>query len=185
MRLHRQVLASNITLVVITLLTHPVVTAAPPSSLIVVEDRGGISALPYYHALDPEQEDANGFRSPSVNPQVVTIDPVSEASMLPVRSMLLSPGQVVRKAIKAPGLMSLFLVGDDEHSRAWLRQRGTTLQELGAVGLVVNVATPQALAELRSEVPELKLIPTAADDMAERLGLKHYPVLITPTGIEQ
>jgi hypothetical protein len=47
------------------------------------------------------------------------------------------------------GLTPLFLVGDDDRSRAWLRQRRAALQELRAVGLVVNVTTPEALVALR------------------------------------
>ena len=31
----------------------------------------------------------------------------------------------------------------------------------------------------------LPLAPVASDDLADRLGLRHYPALITATGIEQ
>ncbi|MBF3324750.1 integrating conjugative element protein, partial [Pseudomonas aeruginosa] len=55
----------------------------------------------------------------------------------------------------------------------------------GAVGLVVNVETVQGLARLRALVPGVALAPVAGDDLAERLALRHYPVLITATGIEQ
>ena len=34
-------------------------------------------------------------------------------------------------------------------------------------------------------LPGVPLAPVAGDDLAERLGLRHYPVLITATGIEQ
>jgi hypothetical protein len=30
----------------------------------------------------------------------------------------------------------------------------------------------------------LVLLPVSGDDLAQRLGIKHYPVLITATGIE-
>ena len=59
------------------------------------------------------------------------------------------------------------------------------LRERGAVGLVVNVETVQGLARLRTLVPGVPLAPMSGDDLAERLGLRHYPVLITATGIEQ
>ncbi|MCY0305938.1 PFL_4695 family integrating conjugative element protein [Pseudomonas aeruginosa] len=86
--------------------------------LIVVEDRGGTSALPYYEALN-------------------------------------------------------------------LQPRAAALRERGAVGLVVNVETAQSLARLRALVPGVPLAPVAGDDLADRLGLRHYPALITATGIEQ
>ena len=104
--------------------------------------------------------------------------------MLPVRSMRLTPGDEPRRVIRAPGLTPLFLVGDDDRSRAWLKQRRADLQALRAVGLVVNVATPEALAALRRLAPNLMLSPASGDELAQRLSIQHYPVLITATGIE-
>lgn len=105
--------------------------------------------------------------------------------MLPVRSERLSPGDEPRRVIQAPGLTPVFLVGDDERSRLWLLERKTALHEIGSIGLVVNVGSAEALAALRKLAPELTLSPASGDDLAQRLGLKHYPVLITASGIEQ
>ncbi|MCY1366925.1 integrating conjugative element protein [compost metagenome] len=110
---------------------------------------------------------------------------VNEASMLPVRSSRLSPGEVARRVLEAPGLPPFFLVGDDERSRAWLQQRALRLRDLGAVGLVVNISSAESLAALRALAPGLSLAPVAGDDLATRLGLHHYPVLITATSLEQ
>ena len=38
---------------------------------------------------------------------------------------------------------------------------------------------------LRRLAPGLTLSPASGDDLAQRLGLRHYPVLITSTGVEQ
>ena len=154
-------------------------TAAAP--LIVVEDRGGASALPYYQPLNPQPDDT-ARPAPLPRPRVGNS---AEAAMLPVRSANLSPGDVPHRVIRAPGLTPLFLVGDDARSRAWLRQRQAALRELQAVGLVVNVESATALAELRRLAPGLTLSPASGDDLAQRLGLRHYPVLITSTGVEQ
>jgi len=105
--------------------------------------------------------------------------------MLPVRSSKLTPGTVTRRAIEAPGLRPFFIVGDDENSENWLRRHAASLRERGAVGLVVNVETLDALNRLRMLVPDMPLSPVSGDDLAERLGLRHYPALITATGIEQ
>ena len=156
-------------------------TASQP--LIVVEDRGGVSALPYYQALNPQ--DAGPAQPPAARP-MPRVDNLADAevAMLPVRSARLTPGDEPRRVIRAPGLVPLFLVGDDDRSRAWLRQRRAALQELRAMGLVVNVATPEALVALRRLAPGLMLSPISGDDLAQRLGIRHYPVLITATGIE-
>ncbi|RSH69221.1 integrating conjugative element protein [Stutzerimonas stutzeri] len=159
----------------------PVIVQA--DALIVVEDRGGASALPYYEALHLQPR--AGVSPPRIEMPRPPAQAFSESAMLPVRSLRLSPGEVARRVIEAPGLPPLFLVGDDERSRAWLRQRALRLRELDAVGLVVNVVSAEALATLRTLAPELSLAPVAGDDLAERLGLRHYPVLITATGIEQ
>ena len=165
------------------------VPAAEP--LIVVEDRGGTSALPYYEALNLQSRPAGGgkpsfaFPAPTSPIPPTTPRQASEADMLPVRSAKLTPGTVARRVIEAPGLQPFFLVGDDEASHAWLRRHVASLRERGAVGLVVNVASAVALARLRAAAPGLQLAPVAADELAERLGVRHYPVLITSTGIEQ
>ncbi|MCW5233401.1 integrating conjugative element protein [Verminephrobacter eiseniae] len=169
----------------------PTATVAQSAPLIVVEDRGGASALPYYEGLNPQPRTGQaGLVPPRIDAPHAPATPPSpqagsEAAMLPVRSARLSPGEVTRRVIRAPGLMPLFLVGDDDRSRAWLRLRAPALRELGALGLVVNVESAEALAALRRLAPGLTLAPASGDEFAERLNLHHYPALITATGIEQ
>lgn len=168
-----------------TLAISPLTTAlsfAHTSQLIVVEDKGGTSAMPYYHAIKLHER---AKQTSSLEIPRAPTKPYSEADMLPVRSVKLSPGVVVRRAIEAPRLTPFFLIGDDDVSRTWLREREATLRKLNAVGLVVNVTSIEALAALRQVVPGLSLAPVSGDDLAERLALRHYPVLITSTGIEQ
>lgn len=168
----------------IGLLSAATASAQTPSApLIVVEDRGGASALPYYRPLNPQPDEA-AKTVPVPQPRVGNTTE-AEAGMLPVRSAHLSPGDVPRRVIRAPGLRPLFLIGDDARSRAWLRRRQAALRELQAVGLVVNVESMAALTALRRLAPDLTLSPTSGDDLAQRLDLRHYPVLITSTGIEQ
>jgi integrating conjugative element protein (TIGR03765 family) len=152
------------------------------AELIVVEDLGGTSALPYYRALNLIPDSTP---SPLAYLPPVAIKRYGEADMLPVKSIRLSPGKVDARALSAPGLQPLFLVGDDDLSREWLKTRGDVLRELNAVGLVVNVANPAALENLRRLADGLEMAPASADQLAELLQLSHYPVLITATGLEQ
>ena len=80
--------------------------------LIVVEDRGGASALPYYEALNLQPRTNAPARPPIPTPQVPAT-PADEAAMLPVRSAKLTPGTVPRRVIEAPGLRPFVVVGDD------------------------------------------------------------------------
>ncbi|AOK18343.1 hypothetical protein WT26_14295 [Burkholderia cepacia] len=157
------------------------VCIASAQDLIVVGDDGGVSALPYYRALNllPDTPAA-------ITPAVPTTPhaPYREADLLPVHSARLTPGRVTPRTLSAPGLSPFFLIGDDRPSRAWLHARGDTLRAMGAIGLVVNVGSAEGLAALRRDAPGLTLVPTSGDDIAIRLGLSHYPVLVTATGIE-
>lgn len=111
--------------------------------------------------------------------------PWPDSAMLPVTSPSLSPGAVTPRPLNLPGAPRLFLVGSDPLSRAWLARRAAQLERLGAVGLAVEVPDEQALAQLRATAPQLRLWPISGEDLARRLGLRHYPVLITGQGLEQ
>ncbi|QJI37075.1 integrating conjugative element protein [Pseudomonas sp. ADAK13] len=108
-----------------------------------------------------------------------------EAWILPVRSSHLSPGQITSRALNMPGLQPFFLVGGDPQSLTWLRQRAAELQEMGAAGLAVEVADNEALARIRAAAPGVTILPVNGNDIAARLQIEHYPVLITATSLEQ
>lgn len=108
-----------------------------------------------------------------------------EAWILPIRSSHLSPGQITSRALNMQGLRPFFLVGEDPHSLAWLRQRATELQEMGAAGLAIEVADTEALARIRAAAPGITILPVNGNDIATRLQIEHYPVLITATSLEQ
>lgn len=91
----------------------------------------------------------------------------------------------VAKALSLPGFTPLFLVGHDVASLEWLAQHAQRLQDLGASGLAVEVADAPALRRIQAAAPGVDIWPVSGDDIAERLELQHYPVLITPTGLEQ
>ncbi|KAF1003526.1 MAG: hypothetical protein GAK36_00240 [Pseudomonas sp.] len=155
-------------------LTWPYALASA-GQLVVVEEYGGVSALPYYQDLVPDPADAQ--RPP--------VQGVQMGGAFPIVTPEMTPGSVQGRVINAPGLQPLFLVGDDESSRAWLQQHLQQLQQLQAVGLVVNVSGPSRLAEVRKWAPGLQLLPTPGTDIASRLGLRHYPALITSTTVQQ
>lgn len=109
---------------------------------------------------------------------------LDERRLLPVVTHSMTPGSVSPRALSLPGMTPLFLVGDDPHSRRWLIDNRQRLVRLHAAGLVVNVKTMEGLQALRRLAPGLTLIPASADDIARRLSLSHYPVLLTEQGLE-
>ncbi|EPC00580.1 hypothetical protein L861_06480 [Litchfieldella anticariensis FP35 = DSM 16096] len=154
--------------------------------LIVVADYGGEPARPYYVAIGAAGiPEAEGFEVTDTSTRPAS-KPFSEQDMLPVRSELLSPGQVTPRRLTLPRRMTpFFLIGSDEVSHQWLAQRRNRLHEMNAVGLVVNVEDNAVLTRLREVGQGLELRPVSGDDIAGRLGIAHYPVLVTPDGLTQ
>lgn len=149
-------------------------------SLIVVADVGGEPARPYFVAIGgsgvPEHEWIQAARTA----------PYAIDDMLPVETPTLSPGRVERRSLSMPpGFSPLFIVGDDPASLSWLAARGQTLLQMGASGLAVNVQSADSLQMLLDVVPGLRIDPVPGDELANRLELTHYPVLITAAGLEQ
>ncbi|AVD90019.1 integrating conjugative element protein [Pseudomonas sp. SWI44] len=112
-------------------------------------------------------------------------DPSKLKWVLPVRSERLTPGTVPPRTLDLPAITPLFLVGQDAFSLNWLSRHAQALRDLGASGLAVEVADVQALRRIQAAAPGVNIWPVSGDDIAERLELEHYPVLITPTGLEQ
>lgn len=108
-----------------------------------------------------------------------------EAWMLPLSSALLSPGNIAPRALNMPGLRPFFLLGGDPRSLSWLRENAARLRAMGAVGLAVEVADSEALSRIRATAPDLVIVPVNGDDIAARLRISHYPVLVTATRLDQ
>lgn len=150
------------------------------ADLVIVEDKGGSSALPYYESLNLQSDEK---AVPALPPVLIDVD---ETRMLPVHSETLTPGPVQARTINANGLTQpIFLVGSDRLSLTWLAERREALREINAVGLAVEVPDARALAAIREAADGLRIMPVSGDDIGQRLGIAHYPVLVTATGIEQ
>ncbi|CAD5759153.1 integrating conjugative element protein, family [Escherichia coli] len=105
--------------------------------------------------------------------------------MLPVGTPEMSPGEVTPRPLQLPGIGALFLVGDDAYSREWLQKNAAALRARHAAGMVVNVDDDNGLRTLRELAPGVAMAPASGSALARRLQLKHYPVLITDSGLSQ
>ncbi|OLU25501.1 hypothetical protein BVH03_17770 [Pseudomonas sp. PA15(2017)] len=148
------------------------------SAMTVVADHGGIPAAPFYDSLNLETKALQ-------TPAPMLSHPVSTEQMLPVLSQL-TPGKVDAKPVTLATLPApLFVVGDDSMSLSWLQQHQDTLRRLQAIGWAVNVRDQASLDRIRQAVPGLAVKPMHVDDFAQRIGLRHYPALITRSSVEQ
>ncbi|EFH3744916.1 conjugal transfer protein [Escherichia coli] len=148
------------------------------AELTVVADLGGQSTAEYFVGINNQGEESSV-------PHVLTLSTPDKASVLPVSTPELSPGALDARALPMPGMRSIFLIGDDDLSRRWLALRRDQLIQLNAVGYVVNVASKAAWDDLQHQANGLELLPVSGSDLAVRLGISHYPVLISEKGLEQ
>ncbi|WP_340618159.1 integrating conjugative element protein [Xenorhabdus entomophaga] len=153
--------------------------SACQAELNVIADLGGKEAAPFYAGIHAQSDDI------TLPPQHFSPEQAGEATMLPVKTPELTPGKVANRLLQLPGIGALFLIGDDPDSRQWLSQHAARLKQLHAVGLIVNVSEMAALQSLRALVPDLLLSPASGTELARRLRLQHYPVLITETTLSQ
>ncbi|ELX2369107.1 integrating conjugative element protein [Salmonella enterica] len=148
------------------------------AELTVAADLGGQSTAEYFAGINNQGEEPPAS-------QVLTLSTPDKASVLPIRTPELSPGALEARSLSMPGMRSIFLIGDDDLSRRWLALRRDRLLQLNAVGYVVNVASEAAWNDLQSQATGLGLLPVSGSDLAVRLGISHYPVLISEKGLEQ
>ncbi|WP_145479741.1 integrating conjugative element protein [Yersinia similis] len=154
------------------------------AELTVVADLGGEPTTVYFDSIN-NQEAVSTPEKKEVTTIVPPSAPLSVSAMLPVNTPELTPGKVDARILNLEGILPIFIIGDDESSRRWLTLRLNTLVQLNAVGLVVNITREEAFNDLKEHAEGLTLLPVSGSDLAKRLGLSHYPVLLTEKGMEQ
>lgn len=152
------------------------------SELEVVADFGGESTSYYFDAINNE---SNEWSESPPDKAVPELPSPSFDMVLPIKTPEMAPGIVQNRLLNLPGIGALFLVGDDELSLTWLSQNADKLQALNAVGMVVNVDDADSFYKLKHLYKEGVISPISGSDLAIRLQLTHYPVLITETGLTQ
>jgi integrating conjugative element protein (TIGR03765 family) len=152
-----------------------VFSPAALADLNVIADLGGQSTQAIFEAVNRQD----------TPPVTAAVPEQGEAAMLPVITPELTPGNVPPRTLQLPGIGALFIIGDDSYSRQWLKQNARQLAARNAAGLIVNVESMASLEALRGLAPGLQLAPSSGSELARRLQLSHYPVLITDSGLSQ
>ncbi len=165
--------------VVIVWLLVPVMAQA---ELTVIYDSGNTRPIaPFLEAFESADEISQQRPAPTT-PQLGAADP---KAWLPIQSPGLTTGPVQARAHDRPFARPFFLIGSDAQSRQWLKDNRDRLKEIGAVGMLVQVDTVDDLHAIAKLANGLSILPAAGSDIAQALGIKHYPVLISAHGIEQ
>ena len=105
---------------------------------------------------------------------------------LPITTPSMQPGTVSLTAKDMRYLQQpLFLVGSDQLSKDWLTKKRDSLIVMGAMGLLIEAKDREDIETMQALAEGLRLVPASAEDFAVRLGLTHYPILLSKEGWEQ
>jgi integrating conjugative element protein (TIGR03765 family) len=147
-------------------------------SLTVIYDSGNTQPIAPYIKINGQKDK----RSPGPN----TPSKKSAVINYPVTTPSMQPGVIESQAMTISHFQTpLFILGSDEFSKKWLKSRARELKSLAAIGLLVEVKSQTEFAEIRGLAQGLQIVPVSGQAIAQQLGLNHYPVLISKTGIEQ
>ena len=165
--------------VAIAWLCVPVVAQA---ELPVIYDSGDTQPIaPFLEVFESADEIIQQGIAPTT-PQLGAADP---EAWLPIQSPGLMPGSVQARSHDRPFARPFFLIGSDMRSRQWLQDHRDQLKAIGAVGMLVQADTLDDLRTIAELADGLSILPASASDIANALGISHYPVLISTHAIEQ
>lgn len=174
------------------------VSANAFAELTLIYDNG--QTRPLAPLLEPLLADDSPSSEPTVSS---TLDPSSNPlssdgpadlrNLLPVRSPGLIVGDIAGSALRPEVLTRLaqgnprpfFLIGSDAISLQWLASHRDVLEDLGAVGMLIQAETENDVRRVADVAQGLSITLGSGSDLAAALGINRYPVLITPDGIRQ
>ena len=152
--------------------------------LIVVHDAGGtVPARPWVErpALSEVEAAAALQRARSRLAALGAPPGAGSVVAFPVSAAPLRPGRAERVRVRGLGA-TLFAIGPDDASLAWLDADAAALRSRGARGFLVRADTPGTLHRIREHAARLGLaldpLPGAA--LAEAFGASSYPFVAEP-----
>ncbi len=157
---------------------------AGDEGLIVVHDAGGtVPAAPYVERSALSEADAAAALQ-RARGRLAAIGPPPGAGGViayPVSAAPLRPGRAERVRVRGLG-RTIFAIGPDDASLAWLDANAAALRSRGAQGFLVRADTPGTLHRMRERAARLGLgldpLPGAA--LAEAFGASSYPFVAEP-----
>ena len=168
------------------------------AELTVIYDNG--QTRPLAPLLEPLMaDDAPAYEpaeSATLNPSSMPLSsygPADLRNLLPVRSPGLTVGDIAGSALRPEVLARLaqgnprpfFLIGSDAMSLRWLASHRDVLEDIGAVGMLIQAETENDVRRVAQVAQGLSITLGSGSDLAAALGINRYPVLITPYGIRQ
>ncbi len=157
---------------------------AASEGLIVVHDAGGtVPAAPYVErpALTEERV-AEALQRARARLGTLRSPPGAGAVIAyPFSAAPLRPGRAERVRVRGLGA-TLFAIGPDDASLAWLEANAAALRSRGAQGFLVRADTYETLRRVSEHAARLGLIldPLPGAALAEAFGASSYPFVAEP-----
>lgn len=162
-----------------------VVAVAAQAAPVVIFDSG--QTVPIAQFLAPAFENGNANEGNPIRPVAPDAARVPMPVTFPVRTASMRPGKLQSplNAVKLPSWLptGVFLIGTDEMSREWIVRNWEVLAKQRAAGIVVNADSIDAFRSVQALGRGLPMAPSSAVELAKRLRLNVYPVLIRPDGV--
>lgn len=174
------------------------VSAKALAELTVIYDNG--QTRPLAPLLEPLLADDSPSSGPAVSTTLYpSFSPLSSdgpadlRNLLPVRSPGLTVGDIAGSVLRPEVLGRLaqgnprpfFLIGSDAMSLRWLASHRDVLEDLGAVGMLIQAETENDVRRVAEVARGLSLTLGSGSDLAAALGIDRYPLLITADGFRQ
>ena len=170
------------------------VSANAFAELTLIYDNG--QTRPLVPLLEPLMADDAPTSEPA---ESATLNPLSSdgpadlRNLLPVRSPGLTVGDIAGSALRPEVLARLaqgnprpfFLIGSDAMSLRWLASHRDVLEDLGAVGMLIQAETETDVRRVAEVAQGLSITLGSGSDLAAALAIDRYPVLITTDGLRQ
>ena len=157
---------------------------AAGEGLIVVHDAGGtVPAAPYVERPALSEAEAAAALQRARGRLAGIGPPPGAGSVIafPVSAAPLRPGRAERVRVRGLG-RTIFAIGPDDASLAWLHANAAALRSRGAQGFLVRADSPGTVDRVRERAARLGLtldpLPGAA--LAEAFGASSYPFVAEP-----
>lgn len=154
-----------------SLLLSLVHTTAVPEPMIIHDSGRTVSIKHYFETLNlPEEQKI----------------PVEKSKYENIKTPEMTVGKVQTKKVNLPMLMSpIFLVGTDNQSKQWLSSNKGALIKMSAIGMIINTTSEQDTVDTLNLASGLMVTTASASTLARRFKLRHYPILITKSRVQQ
>lgn len=152
------------------------------TALTVIQIDGPVANIqPYLSRFQLNPKDFTGEEIMLSN-----LTPKVFSPSLPVNPAPLKLGRVKRQLVRYPQLVQpIFLIGRDKKSLHWLEKNKLRLQQIQAIGFLIEANTPEEWQSIQTSVPQIPIIPANGRIFTKRFQIETYPVLISQDMIEQ